>query len=127
MVMATVGVLARIDMDRASIVYEQLSHIDGVQIFDAGAPDSGQIGILVEAVSLDEAHDRITHEIQVVEGVLCAWPVYVHLDDDDDDDDDDDVDTDAADGEDDEGSDEPGYVSRDHPVGRIQITTRGRR
>ena len=82
----TVGVLARIEMDRRDEICKQLSDIKRVETFDAGSRE--QIGVLVEADSVDEAHQTITQKIAKTDGVLCAWPVYVNFDDEDDSDDD---------------------------------------
>ena len=75
----TVGVLARIEMDRRDEISKQLSDIKRVETFDAGSRE--QIGVLVEADSVDEAHQTITQKIAKTDGVLCAWPVYVNFDD----------------------------------------------
>ncbi len=75
----TVGVLARIEMGRRDEIYKYLSGIERVEPFDAGNEE--QIGVLVEADSIDEAHRTITQEVAQTKGVLCAWPVYVHFGD----------------------------------------------
>jgi len=80
MCVATVGILARIDLDHRADVLHDLNELAGVETFEAG--ERGQLGILVEAASIDDAPARITNDIEAIPGVLCAWPVYVHLDDD---------------------------------------------
>ncbi len=75
----TVGILARITPAIESAIRSELSRLPGVQPFDAG--DETQMGILIEAPTLDLAHERITNEIKAIKGVHATWPVYMHLGD----------------------------------------------
>jgi hypothetical protein len=75
--MVLIGVLARITSDQRSVVWADLEARPGVQPFEVDDPD--RLGLLLEASSLAAAHDRLTDEINKVEGVLGTWPVYTDL------------------------------------------------
>lgn len=75
---ATVGAFARIDAAAAAAVRERLGRLDGVETFELDEP--GKLGLIIEAPDLDEAHRRITREIQPAEGVLAVWPVFADFD-----------------------------------------------
>lgn len=77
--MAIVGAFARIESTNASSCQSALDELDGVSTFDIEDPD--KLGVLVEAKSLNEAHDTITTTIRSTPGVLGVWPVYVNTED----------------------------------------------
>lgn len=74
--MALVGAFARIDPDDAERVRSRLDALSGVETFDLGDPL--KVGLFIEAETVDLAHGILTREIPAVEGVLGAWPVYLH-------------------------------------------------
>jgi len=75
--MAVVGAFARIDRSDPKATCDRLSAVAGVTLFDLGEP--GKIGLVLEAESLDGAHEVLCGEIEKIEGVLGVWPVYAHL------------------------------------------------
>lgn len=77
--MVLIGVLARIVPGQRAALWTDLSERPGVQPFEVD--DDDRIGLLVEAESLESAHDRLRGEINQVDGVLGTWPVYVDLED----------------------------------------------
>ncbi len=82
--LTTVGVLARIEVEMEESVRSQLGNLEGVELFELGDAElePGQIGLLIEAATVDAAHEKIKQEVATTVGVLCAWPVYVHYGDD---------------------------------------------
>ena len=77
--MAIVGALARIDVRSAGDVLRALAGLEGVSPLDVDQPE--KIGVLIEAETLDDAYETLRTRIEGTEGVLGAWPVYVHLED----------------------------------------------
>jgi nitrate reductase NapAB chaperone NapD len=75
-IMTVVGAFARIDGDDMEGVRHRLETLPGVSTFDLADP--GKVGILIEAETVDQAHHCLTQDIRAVEGVLGAWPVYLH-------------------------------------------------
>jgi len=78
--MAVIGAFVRIDVESAVAVRRKLSEMDGVSPFDLDEPD--KIGLVIEAVDLDEAHAKLGGDIKGLEGVFGAWPVYVNFEPD---------------------------------------------
>ena len=77
--MAIVGAFARIDADHAEACRWSLDELPGVSTFDL--PETGKLGVLVEADSLDNAHAIVTTTIRSTPGVLGVWPVYANTED----------------------------------------------
>ena len=77
-----VGALARVEVAARARVAQQLSALDGISTFDVDQDPEGEhrLGVLVEAGSLDQAHDRVRDAVQRVPGVLAAWPVAIEID-----------------------------------------------
>ncbi len=73
---AVVGVYARVEAGQRGRVLEALAGMTGVMPFDL--EDPGQLGIVVEAGSLEAAHRVVTCELARVSGLLGCWPVYAH-------------------------------------------------
>ena len=71
---ATLGILARVDVDLRAQVQKDLANLKGVDTFDV--EDELQLGILVEAPDLDAARDVLTQQISSMPGVLGAWPIF---------------------------------------------------
>ena len=72
--MALIGILARIDRTQRERVSAHLEALPGVSLFPVG--EEGRIGILVERESLAASHAALKDEIELVPGVLAAWPVF---------------------------------------------------
>jgi hypothetical protein len=81
-VMAIVGAFARVDLGHAGDCREALDDFVGVSTFDL--EDEDKVGILVEADTLNEAHELITGPIRSAPGVLGVWPVFVNTEDEQD-------------------------------------------
>ena len=79
--MALVGVLARIEHDRRDSVWKALEADPALTPFRI--EDDDRLGVLIEAPDLDGAHEILTTRLDVVEGVLGSWPVYMHQGDPD--------------------------------------------
>jgi len=77
--MAIVGAFARIDSEHATACQRTLDELGGVSTFEID--DSDKLGLLVEAGSLNEAHNTITTTIRSTPGVLGVWPVYANTED----------------------------------------------
>jgi len=77
--MAIVGAFARVETESSNSCQSALEKIEGVSTFDI--EDADKLGVLVEAKSLNEAHDTITTTIRSIPGVLGVWPVYVNTED----------------------------------------------
>jgi len=75
--MVIVGALVRIETGSGDGVRHRLAAIPGVTPFSVDDPT--RIGLVIEAESLDHAYRLLHDEIPEVEGVLGAWPVYVHF------------------------------------------------
>lgn len=77
--MAIIGLIARVEAcDRPQAV-TSLNDLPGVSVFDVNQSD--QVGLLIEAPNMDEAHHCVRQQIEQVDGVLCAWPVYASIED----------------------------------------------
>ena len=74
-----IGALARLDPDLRDAAVARLGQLEGVSPFEIA--ERGRVGLLVEGPSLDAAHDRLAGELKEVPGVLCVWPISVHLED----------------------------------------------
>lgn len=77
--MALLGVLARVEVADRSQATRQLEQIDGVSTFSVDEQE--RIGILIEASSVNSAHELLTTEVNCVSGVLGTWPVFSHFED----------------------------------------------
>ena len=77
--MPVVGAWARIEADDHEQVRDSLDGLSGVETFDLG--DREKVGITIEGDDLDTVHGILTAQVPAVPGVLCAWPVSVHLED----------------------------------------------
>ncbi len=77
--MAIVGAFARIDSPGFVSCVEHLDALPGVSTFDIDDPN--KIGLIIEADSLEQAHDIITQTIRSTIGVLGVWPVYANIED----------------------------------------------
>ena len=77
--MAIVGAFARVDLEHAGVCRVALDDFEGVSTFDLD--DKDKLGILVEANTLDAAHELITGPIRSAPGVLGVWPVFVNTED----------------------------------------------
>ena len=93
--MVLIGVLARIVPERRAALWADLEARVGVQPFNLedgqveggdlaadGVRDEARSVILLEAESLAAAHERLTQEINGVDGIQGTWPVYSDVDDD---------------------------------------------
>ena len=78
--MVVVGAFARVEVDDVDATRCRLAALDGVTTFDLDRPE--KVGVLIEADDLDDAHARLTTQVQRVEGVMGVWPVYVSNEDD---------------------------------------------
>ena len=77
--MPVVGAFARVEADDAVSIRRRLSDLDGIETFDLDQP--GKVGLIIEGDDLDEVHAILTRDVRSVDGVLGAWPISVHLDD----------------------------------------------
>ena len=77
--MPVVGAFARVETDDFEAVRRRLSDLEGIETFDLGQP--GKVGLIIEGDDLDTVHAILTRSVRSVDGVLGAWPVSVHLDD----------------------------------------------
>ena len=77
--MPVVGAWARVDVDDPERARRGLAELEGVETIDLGDP--ARVGLVIEADDLDSAHHLLTRTVPSVPGVLCAWPVSVHMDD----------------------------------------------
>lgn len=78
--MAVVGAYIRVEIESAEAVREQLAGMDGISTFNLG--DAGKVGLVIEAPDLDKAHAKLSKEVQGLEGVLGAWPIYANFETD---------------------------------------------
>ena len=77
--MPVVGAFARIEANDADEIRRKLSNLDGIETFDLG--QTGKVGLIIEGGDLDTVHAILTRNVRSVDGVLGAWPISVHLDD----------------------------------------------
>ncbi len=77
--MPMIGALARVDRENGDAIRALLNQIPGTETFEL--TDPGQVGLLIEAESLDAAHRVVTGDIPRVGGVEAVWPVYVNNED----------------------------------------------
>lgn len=77
--MPVVGAFARVKNEGLETTVRGLESIEGVSTFEIEAP--GKVGLLIEAESLDNAHQVLTDNVRSVEGVLGVWPVYANIED----------------------------------------------
>ena len=77
--MPVVGAFARVEIDDSDAVRHRLSSLEGIETFELDEP--GKVGLIIEGDDLDSLHAILTRNVRSVEGVLGAWPVSVHLDD----------------------------------------------
>lgn len=75
---ATVGVLLRIEPGAGEAVAQELDALPDAQPFDVG--DAEKLGVLLEVDDFPAAHDLIRDRIEGLPGVLVAWPVYAEDD-----------------------------------------------
>ena len=85
--MAVVGAFLRVDAESQDTIRQRLSELDGVSLLDVGEP--GKVGLVIEAANMDEAHARLRDDIQGLDGVLGAWPVYANFEPEEDEDEED--------------------------------------
>ena len=71
-----VGVLARVDQATRDATAEELESLSGVSTFDVG--DEYKLGVLIESSTVDEAKGVFEQQIETTPGVLAAWPVFIH-------------------------------------------------
>ena len=76
--MPIVGAFARVETDDPNVVRRRLSDLEGIETFELDEP--GKVGLIIEGDDLDEVHAILTRRVRSVTGVLGAWPVSVHLD-----------------------------------------------
>ena len=77
--MPVVGAFARVETDPPDVVRQRLTELEGVETFELDDP--GKIGLIIEGDDLDTVHAILTEGVRSVDGVLGAWPISVHLDD----------------------------------------------
>ena len=77
--MPVVGAFARVETDPPDLVRRRLADLEGIETFELDEP--GKVGLIIEGDDLDTVHAILTRDVRSVEGVLGAWPVSVHLDD----------------------------------------------
>ena len=77
--MALLGVLARVEVADRLQTTQQLEQIDGVSTFSVDEEE--RMGILIEASSVNSAHELLTTEVNRMSGILGTWPVFSHFDD----------------------------------------------
>jgi nitrate reductase NapAB chaperone NapD len=75
--MVIIGVLVRVEAVSAAVVQRRLAAMAGVTPFSLD--DSTQMGLLIEAATLDDGYHLLRHGIEDIEGVAAACPVYVHF------------------------------------------------
>ena len=75
--MATLGVLARIDVQCRPETVAVLEELDGVSTF--GVQEEERVGLLIEGDSLDLVHHVLVDQVQGVPGVLGTWPIYASI------------------------------------------------
>ncbi|GEM_PF-2570439 len=68
-----VGVLCRVFPPLMGEVCECIDSLPGMESFSLG--ERGRVGVLIEAGSFDQAHQRLQEELLQVEGVQAAWPI----------------------------------------------------
>ncbi len=78
--MALLGVLARVQVADRSMTIEQLAEIDGVSTFPV--EEDERLGILIEASTVNRAHELLTTEVNRLPGILGTWPVFNHFESD---------------------------------------------
>ncbi len=76
--MATVGALARIDIDNWDETCDQLGHVPGLSIIEVNT--NGQIGLVLQGATLEQIHDFMAKVVVDIPGLLGCWPVYSSLD-----------------------------------------------
>ena len=82
--MPIVGAFARVEIDDSNLVRQRLSDLEGIETFELDEP--GKVGLIIEGDDLDAVHAILTRDVRSVDGVLGAWPISVHLDDEEQDD-----------------------------------------
>ena len=81
--MPVVGAWARIEAEDHERARDGLDELEGVETFDLG--DREKVGMTIEGDDLNAVHGILTARVPAVPGVLCAWPVSVHLEEPGDD------------------------------------------
>ena len=79
--MAMIGVLALVEIDRREWTVDSLCALNGVDVFSV--EQEHQVGILIERQTIADAQQTLHEQVEETPGVLCAWPVYSHVDGDD--------------------------------------------
>ncbi|MCA8979375.1 MAG: chaperone NapD [Planctomycetes bacterium] len=74
--MTVVGIFVRTEIQRLEEVRAHLAALPGVRPVEL--EEEGCLGLVLEAPSLNAAHDRLRGEIERAPGVLTAWPVQIH-------------------------------------------------
>ncbi len=69
-----VGVLARVEPHCQEQLRQQLERLPGVATFELDLP--GQLGLLIEAASPQQAAQVLQQQVATVPGVLACWPVF---------------------------------------------------
>ena len=75
--MVVIGALVRVEVASGDGVRRRLVAIPGVAPFSVDDP--ARMGLVIEAESLDRAYRLLHDEIPTISGVLGAWPVYIHF------------------------------------------------
>jgi len=78
--MAVVGVLARVELGQQQQLIQRLEQLEGVEPISIGEEE--RIGIIIEAESIEAAHRCLTDQVLGLPGLLYAWPVFLHAEDD---------------------------------------------
>ncbi len=74
--MVILGLLARVVVAEHDGVCGRLAQLPGVTTFSVG--ETRRVGILVERMTIEEAHAAISREVEPIPGVLGVWPVFSH-------------------------------------------------
>ncbi len=72
------GVLTRINRSGRKKIEQQLVASPGVSVFDVD--DEQRLGVLIEGETMASAEACLREHVMQTEGVLAAWPVFMHDD-----------------------------------------------
>jgi len=76
--MATLGILARVNVPDREAVLGAIDRLDGVSSFSV--EEEERVGILIEATTTERAHAVLTEQVDLLPGILATWPVFSHFD-----------------------------------------------
>ncbi|KAA3615208.1 MAG: hypothetical protein DWQ01_00350 [Planctomycetota bacterium] len=79
--MTIIGLLVRVDPDKRE---QAQGRLDALPWAQASHLKDDQVCVVLEAEDLDQAYRRLRGEVETLDGVLAAWPVYVNLEEEDD-------------------------------------------